>query len=297
METDRIETEHSPSWTWRSPELGSAKTITLPAGRMRYHERGQGPALVFLHGWLANANLWRKVVPLLADRHRCIAPDLPLGSHLEPMSSDLDGAPDGIGRLVHDFLDALGLDEVTLVGNDSGGVYSQIATSQRPARVTRLVLNACETPWDAFPPPAFENLQQAATCPENLAALLSALRDPAVRSSPAGYGGLIKHGVDDRVSDSYALPSLELPGVCRDATRVMRPAAQRYVAAAGTRLIEAYDRPVTFIWPTEDVFFSLDHARRYASELRNAKVALVEDSYAFTPEDQPRKFADLVAQA
>ena len=61
------------------------------------------------------------------------------------MGDGLDGTPDGIGRLINDFMDALGLDDVTLVGNDSGGAYSQIVTAARPDRVRRLVLNACET--------------------------------------------------------------------------------------------------------------------------------------------------------
>jgi pimeloyl-ACP methyl ester carboxylesterase len=284
-------------WTWRAPALGPAKSVTLPAGRIRYHERGEGPVIVFVHGWLANANLWRKVVPLLADRYRCVVPDLPFGAHLEPMSDALDGTPDGIARLINDFLDALGVDDVTLVGNDSGGAYSQIATAANPRRVRCLILNACETPYDTFPPAAFDGLQQAAGTPATLVALLGALRDRTVRHGPAAFGLLIKHSIEDAASDSYALPALELEGVCRDATRVMPPASQTYVAAAGDLLIDDFTGTVTFIWPTEDVFFSLDNVRRYAAELRHGRVELVEDAFAFTPEDQPNRFAELVSRA
>lgn len=282
------------TWTWRAPELGPAKTIDLPAGRIRYHERGEGPPIVFVHGWLANANLWRKVVPLLADRRRCVVPDMPLGSHLEPMPADFDGTPDGIARIINELIDALGLEDVTLVGNDSGGAYSQIATAANPRTVRRLVLNACETPYDTFPPKAFENLQHAASSPETLLALLTPLRDRAIRRSPAAFGNLAKHGIADAPSDSYALPALERHDIRMDATRVMPPASQEYVARAGRTLIDAYDGQVTFIWPTEDVFFSLVNVRRYASELRRATVNLVDDAFAFTPEDQPQHFADLL---
>jgi pimeloyl-ACP methyl ester carboxylesterase len=288
---------HATAGAWRAAELGPVRTLALPAGRIRYHERGSGPALVFVHGWLANANLWRKVVPLLADRYRCIALDLPLGAHLEPMSDRLDGTPDGIGGLINACLDALALDRVTLIGNDSGGAYSQIATAAQPQRVARLILNACETPYDSFPPPAFAGLQQAAATPEGLAALLAPLRDRSLRRSPAAFGGLIKHPIDDAAFDSYALPVLDLEGVRRDACRVMPPAAQDYVAAAGRKLIDAFAGEVTFIWPSEDVFFSLANVRRYASELRRARIELVEDAFAFTPEDQPARFAALVAAA
>jgi hypothetical protein len=51
---------------WRSPDLGPVQELDLRQGRLRYHQRGEGPALLFAHGCLANANLWRKVVPRLA---------------------------------------------------------------------------------------------------------------------------------------------------------------------------------------------------------------------------------------
>lgn len=293
--------EHRSSTTtrhdWRAAELGPAHEIALPQGRLRYHDRGSGPAILFSHGWLANANLWRHVVARLADRHRCIVPDLPLGAHLVPMGAALDGTPNGIGRLLNDLVDALELGSIVLVGNDSGGAYAQIATAQRPERVAHLVLNACETPYDPFPPTAFDGLKLAASAPESLAALLAPLRDRAVRHGPAAFGGLVKHPIDEAVSDSYALPILEIPGIADDAARVMAAASRDFVAPAGERLIAGYSGPVTFIWPTEDRFFSLPNVRRYAGELQRAAVELVENAYAFTPEDQPARFAELLATA
>src|SRR5947199_234934 len=72
--------------------------IRTSAGPVRYYEVGQGPALVFVHGLLVNGALWRKVVPLLSDRFRCIVPDWPLGSHHVPMSSAADPRPPGLAR-------------------------------------------------------------------------------------------------------------------------------------------------------------------------------------------------------
>lgn len=50
------------------------KTVALSGGTIEYDDRGSGPPVVFVHGLLANGNLWRKVVPLVADaasRRRC----------------------------------------------------------------------------------------------------------------------------------------------------------------------------------------------------------------------------------
>ena len=169
---------------WRAPSLGEAGKLQVAAGELEYFQRGDGPVLVFAHGWLANANLWRDVVECLAGRFRCVTLDLPLGSHRVPMRAGADLTPAGCGEIVAEALAALDLRGVTLVGNDSGGAYSQIATAAHPDRVARLVLNSCETPYDEFPPPPFDGLPAIAADAAALGQLFEALRDRAVRSTP-----------------------------------------------------------------------------------------------------------------
>jgi pimeloyl-ACP methyl ester carboxylesterase len=140
------------SWAWRDPALGESREVTLPSGTVCYHDTGTGPVLVFVHGYLVNTNIWRKLVPLLGDRFRCITPDWPLGSHLVAMNRDADLSPPGVAAVIGQFLDALDLRDVTLVGNDSGGAYSQIVAANHPDRLGGLVLNTCETPDCTWPP-------------------------------------------------------------------------------------------------------------------------------------------------
>jgi pimeloyl-ACP methyl ester carboxylesterase len=284
------------TYLWRSPLLGEQRELDLAQGRLQYFARGEGPPIVFCHGWLANANLWRDVIEALADRHTCIALDLPLGSHRVPMNEDADLAPAGCGALIADSLDALDVREATLVGNDSGGAYSQIALAARPERVAGLVLNSCETPYDEFPPPPFDGLPVAARDVEALGTLLGALRDPAVRATPPAYGLLIKHPIEEVVSDSYALPCLHDLGVLRDTAKVMSSANSAPVHAAGERLMAEFERPVLFAWGTEDQVFSIAHAQRYAEQLRDGSVEPIADAYSFTPEDQPAALAGAIAR-
>lgn len=286
---------HLPAHRRRSPLLGEPRTIEVGGGRLDCFERGDGPVLVLAHGWLANANLWRHVVEALSARFRCVVLDLPFGSHRLAMDADADLTPTGCGELIAAALAALDLTDVTLVGNDSGGAYSQIAAAAHPERIARLVLNSCETPYDRFPPPPFDRLPTLAADPSALGQTLGALGDRQVRASEAAYGLLIKHPVEEWVSDSYALPVTHDQAILHDLAKVMASAASAPVHAAGRALIAAFGRPVLFAWSPEDRVFPIAHAERYAAELPDGHLSRIEDAYSFTPEDQPQRLAEEIA--
>jgi pimeloyl-ACP methyl ester carboxylesterase len=280
---------------WRSPLLGEPVELKLPQGRLQAFRRGEGPPLVFAHGWLANANLWRAVVDRLSDRFSCLALDLPLGAHRVPLDADADLSAEGCGRLLANALEALDLRDVTLVGNDSGGAYSQIAVSQRPELAERLVLTSCETPYDEFPPHPFEGLPAAGRDPATLGQLLGALEDPAVRELPAAFGLLVKHPLERRASDSYALPCLRDGYVLRDTAKAMAGASTAAVRDAGEKLIAGWEKPALLVWSREDPVFPVEHARRYAAALPVAELVELDDGYSFLPEDQPQALAAAIA--
>lgn len=280
---------------WRSELLGESRSLELPSGTLDYFERGEGPALLFSHGWLANANLWRRVVDILRDEFRCFVLDLPLGSHRTPMNAGADLSPVGVAGLIAAATERLDLDDVTLVGNDSGGAYSQIALAQGGEslgkRVSRLILTSCETPYDEWPPKPFDGLPEAARDPQALGQLLAALEDPAVRAIPAAYGLLTKHPLEAEASDSYALPASRDEGVLCDVAKAMSSASTAPVRAAGEHLIAHSDLPTLLIWSSEDEVFPLAHAQRYAGALQNGSLVQIDDSFSFTPEDQPAAVA------
>ncbi|HEY2535636.1 MAG TPA: alpha/beta hydrolase [Solirubrobacteraceae bacterium] len=290
-----MNTMNAPAYLWRSEMLGEREEVESSAGRLEYFRRGEGPVIVFAHGWLANANLWRHVVDRLADRFTCIALDLPLGAHRAPMEPGADLAPADCGELIASTLTALRLVDVTLVGNDSGGAYSQIAAAGNPHRVARLVLNSCETPHSEFPPPPFDGLPALAQDPNALGQLFEALRDRDVRMTPPAFGLLIKHPIDDLVSDSYALPCISNPAILRDTSKVISATSSEPVHEAGRKLIAEFTKPVLLAWSPEDKVFAAADAKRYASELTDGRVVLIEDAYSFIPEDQPERLAEEIA--
>src|SRR2546423_5890133 len=180
---------------YRSPLRGTPRMVRVSAGEIRVFERGSGPVVLFAHGWLGNANLWRNVVDKLAGSHRCVVPALPLGAHATPVDREADLTPPGVGAIITEAIAALDLADVTLVGNDSGGAYSQIGIAARPDRIARLVLASCETPDDVFPPPPFTGLPKAAQSVDFLKAAMQGLRTHEGRMQAVAFGKLAKHPI------------------------------------------------------------------------------------------------------
>jgi pimeloyl-ACP methyl ester carboxylesterase len=280
--------------TWRSPALGESHDLDLPGGRhLRYFEAGRGEPIVFVHGLLVNANLWRKVVDRLSPDFRCIALDLPLGSHLVPLRDGVDNAPPAVAAMIADALEALDLNGVTLVGNDSGGALSQMVVTTRPERIGRLVLTSCDY-RDNFPPKLFAYFKPASYVPGALWALLQPMRMRLPRRTPIAFGWLAKRPIDRDAEDSYLYPALTDGAVRRDARAFIRGADTADTNAAADRLAD-FDRPALIAWSADDRAFPLADGRSLASDLPNARFDPVEDAYTFSMEDNPERLAELIA--
>jgi len=276
---------------WRAPELGQARTLELDGGRLNVHVSGEGPPVVFVHGLLVNANLWRGVVARL-DGFTRVAIDMPLGSHLVPMPARRL-TPDDLGALIGEAVQALGLEDVTLVGNDTGGALCQIAASQRPAWLGRLVLTSCDA-FEHFPPPMLKPLFAQLRLPGGALAALTPMRLRATRRLPIAYGFLTHAPIADAPSDSYVLPALRDADVRADLVRVARGIDSCHTRQAGERL-KAFDRPALIAWSADDKFFPREDGERLARTIPDARFELVEGARTFSPEDRPGRLAELIA--
>jgi pimeloyl-ACP methyl ester carboxylesterase len=267
--------------------------ISLPQGTLRYREVGEGPPIVFVHGLLVDGALWDGTVEALGAGFRCLLPDLPFGSHRLAMDPGADLTPTGMAKLVADFMERLELEEVTLVGNDSGGAVSQIVATRHPERLARLVLTPCDA-YETFPPRMFAYLKPLARIPGGLAMIANSMRLDANRRSPLAYGWLTKRRIPSELLERWTRPVIEDRGVRRDTAKVIRDVSNRYTLEAARRLPEL-DRPALIVWAADDRFFDLALGRRLAADIPDARFELVEDSRTFLPLDQPERLAELIA--
>ncbi|MBB1608997.1 MULTISPECIES: alpha/beta fold hydrolase [Pseudomonas] len=123
-----------------SPEQG--RTIEAGGISTNYHDMGEGHPTLFIHGSgpgvTAWAN-WRLVLPVLATQMRVIAPDIVGFGYTERPAGIRYGRQVWVKHLL-DFIDALGLQKVNLVGNSFGGALALAMAAEHPQRVNKLVL-------------------------------------------------------------------------------------------------------------------------------------------------------------
>jgi pimeloyl-ACP methyl ester carboxylesterase len=269
--------------------------LELSAGAIEYEDTGeQGPAVVPLHGLMMDGSLWRQVVSDLRSDHRCVVPTLPLGGHRRPMRADADLSGRGQARLVAELIERLDLRDVTLVGNDWGGVQLLVSEG-RDERIARLVLTPQEA-FDNYPPglPG-RTIGLAGKLPGGINAALQPLRARPLRRSPIAFGWMSKRPVPDEVMDAWLRPALTQREIRRDLARYIRSSDSDDYRRAAERL-PSFARPALVVWSAEDRVMPPEHGQRLAELLPNARLVEVPDSYTLIPEDQPRVLAEVIRQ-
>lgn len=274
--------------------LDAFQEVSLSQGTVRYSDQGTGPTLVFIHGLLANRLLWGRVIPRLVSHFRCVAPDLPLGGHAVPMHSDADLSPVGVSQLVADFLEALDLHDVTLIGNDTGGAICQLVIAHHPARITRLVLTNCDAFEHFFPPLVSPFHYGARVFGIGFANFLAwTLHARFVQRT--FVAALAHQGLDLAELDATFHPLLHLPGVRHDMTRFLQAVSRRDTLEAA-QTFSSYRSPVLLVWGKDDPFFSSSLALRLQQAFPHATLKFLSHSRAFVQLDQPEIFAHEITE-
>lgn len=267
-------------------------SIELSSGLIDYQDTGgEGPVVVFAHGLPMNETQWRKVVPLL-DGYRCVLPTLPLGGHRQPMNANADLSQRGVALLLGEFIEALGLDQVTLVLNDWGGGQF-LVSERRDQHLARLVLVACEA-FDNFPPGPAKAMAQVCRIPGGVWLLTRLMRVPAFRHSRGGYGGMSLRGVPDEIMDDWFAPATRSRAIRRDFAKFATGAPDRKTLLAWSRRLRDFNRPVLVVWATEDRLMPREHGPRLAELYPQGRLVEIGDSSTLIPEDQPERLAQVL---
>jgi pimeloyl-ACP methyl ester carboxylesterase len=275
----------------------SRRFAEVKSGRIAYFEKGQGPAALFVHGVPLNGYHWRHVIDRVQHRRRCIAIDL-MGLGYSEIAPSQDVSFTAQARMIAEVLDATGIEQVDLIGNDSGGAIAQIFAANYPNRLNSLILTNADV-HDGWPPPQVLPLMEHARN-----GTLAGIFQPLVERPDLARE---RHGRGEPVPlfRSYADPSVLTDEVIRLylqpllSSKHRIEAFQRYWLGFDNKhtvaihdALKTLQVPTLIVWGLKDFFFDKKWAYWLKDTIPGAKrVVEVEDARLFFPEDRPDMLA------
>jgi pimeloyl-ACP methyl ester carboxylesterase len=269
-------------------------SIETASGRISYVEAGSGPVALFVHGVLLNKHLWRHQLAGLSDIRRCIAVDLLAHGDTE-IKPNQDVSVTANAIMLREVLDALQIDQVDIVGNDSGGGIAQIFSALYPERVRSLTLTNCDT-HDNWPPEAFKpflDMAAAGGLSDTLNALLS---DKSIYRSPGALGPAYERpeNISDTDIDIYLRPLVRSEQRTHDLRRFLAAFDHSHTVAIESRL-RHLQAPTLIVWGTDDVYFPVNWAHWLAEAIPGAKPPVeLLGARIFFPEERAEVFNQLL---
>jgi pimeloyl-ACP methyl ester carboxylesterase len=266
------------------------RSVNMAFGRISYVEAGAGPIFLFVHGVLLNKHLWRHQLAELSDMRRCIALDLLAHGDTE-IAPGTDLSVTANAQMLLEFLDALQLDQVDLVGNDSGGGIAQIFAALNPTRVRTLTLTDCDA-QDNWPPEAFKPFLEMAAAGGLADTLNAMLRDKEIYRSAGALGPAYEHPekVTDETIEIYLRPLVRSEQRTLDFQRLLAVFDCSHTLAI-ERKLRQLTVPTLIVWGTDDIYFDVKWAHWLAEAIPGASApTMLQDARIFFPEERSAEF-------
>ena len=270
------------------------RSIETPSGRISYTEAGSGPVALFVHGVVLNKHLWRHQLSGLSDIRRCIAVDLLAHGDTE-IEPNQDVSVTANANMLREVLDALRIDQVDLVGNDSGGGIAQIFAALNLNRVRSLTLTNCDT-HDNWPPEAFKPFVDMAVAGGLKDTLNAMLADKAIYRSPGALGPAYERpeDVSDEDIEIYLRPLVRSEQRTRDLQRFVAAFDHKHTVVIEPRL-RKLQAPTLIVWGMDDVYFPVKWAHWLAEVIPGAKPPVeLPGARIFFPEERAEAFNQLL---
>ena len=255
-------------------------------GGIEYVDEGKGIPILFIHGTLSNSDTWRKIIPDLSKKYRCVAIDLPIGGHSVALERTINLSPVGIAQIIKVFLDYLSIDKVIIVSNDTGGAYAQIFASLYPESIDKLIFSNCEV-RDVFPPTKFKYLIPAVKIPGFTFLLSRVFKIKSLLTSDVIMGLLSHKLTNNELSEIYLKSFIENKQVRKNFASNVSTWSPKYTIEAAEKL-KHFSFPVLILWGKDDTkLFPLKLGEQLKKIFKNADLVLVPNSRTYIQEDQP----------
>jgi haloalkane dehalogenase len=276
---------------WVDDELFpfESRFVELDGNLVHYVDEGSGPILLMLHGNPTWSFLWREVIRLLRDDFRCIALDYP-GFGLSTSKPGYRFLPEEHADVVARFVDALGLKDATLVGQDWGAPIGLAVEQRRPGTFDRLVL-ANTWAWPTNGDPYFEFFSRiGGSSPLRFVArhmnLVVNAFVPAGHSRRKPTEPEMAHYLRAQDAPNRRQASAILP------SRIT--GSRRFFTEIESGLSDLAHLPTLIVWGGADKVFRPRERERLEATFTDHKTVIVEDAGLYVESDAPEEFSEAI---
>ena len=240
-------------------EPRTATFLEVDGARVRYVDRGTGPAVVLIHGFASALETWNGVIPLLEKDHRVIALDLKGFGWTDRPEGDY--SPQTQAKLLWHLLEARGVEKAAIVGHSWGSSVALAAVLLHPERVSRIAL------YDAW---VYE---------EQLPTMFAWAREDTI--GELLFSMFYKERPDEKLANAFYDKNLVTEAFAEEVERAMaRPGtvAAALAAVRGQKYEQVQTRyrtlrqPVLLLWGREDPVTTLAMGERLSQDLPGSRL-------------------------
>ncbi|MCP4715028.1 MAG: alpha/beta hydrolase [Deltaproteobacteria bacterium] len=253
--------------------------IDIDGKKIHYTKTGKGPALILVHGFGGGLFVWDKLIPLLSDNFTLYAIDLP-GFGLSEKPHKGCYSMQCQAEIVQNFIKALDLQSVTIIGHSMGGVIAALCSINAPETISRLVI--VEGGFYHGGAPAF--VKYLFFPLQKLNARLFYTKAGRRQSLLASYSD--KDLLTDELVDKY----LSI-GKTPNAVNALAAMMKNEGAATHEGISSRVTHPTLLVWSPENKNNPLSDGKRLQREINGSELAIIKNSGHYIQDEQPEALA------
>jgi len=262
--------------------------IDVGTGEVAYRRVGSGPDVLFVHGWPVSSATFRSLLPHLTDHVTCHLIDLP-GAGSSRFTTDTPLTIENHIHSVRRVLEVLDLNNVAVVGHDSGGLIARHAVAGSPRLRALGLLDTEQSTGLSW---KFKSFIAGRRIPGFGAGLGWVAGQPRLRRNRLVLGDAFvdRSLLDGEFDEFFLKPLNQSPAHRNAAIQLLKSFDYQHVRD----LREVHRRisvPVQLVWGEHDRFFPVNWAREMLADFADARLAVIKGAGLFAQEERPAEVA------